>query len=78
MSQLEYIDMASCISWSNNFSPSATDFEFFTNIWDWLCYKFIFEENLSHLWLWVHCGMLSDSVLKMLQKGKGLFFRVLL
>jgi hypothetical protein len=29
MSQLLYADMASCISWSNDFSPSATDWVFY-------------------------------------------------
>jgi hypothetical protein len=35
ISQLLYTDMASCTDWSNDFSPSATDW-FSTNIWGWL------------------------------------------
>jgi hypothetical protein len=62
--------MASNISWSNGFSSSATDFEFFMNIWCWVLEIYLWGK-LLHLWLWVHCGMISDNILKMLQKGKG-------
>jgi hypothetical protein len=59
------------------FFLSATDFEFFTNIWaDWV--RNLSFRKTSLRWLWIHRGMLSDSVLKMMQKDKGIFFRMLL
>jgi hypothetical protein len=48
-SWLQYTDMASCISWSSDFSPSATDFWSFNGYLGLTELEIIFEENLSHL-----------------------------
>jgi hypothetical protein len=56
--------------------PSATDWVFYEHLG--LTVRNLSLRRTSHLWLWVHCGMLSDSVLNMLQEGKRIFFRLLL